>query len=114
MSKIVFDFAYTEQHGMQKKIFDHRKAQCCVSKANPPWNFARKIEAVMSFKFAKKLWKKRIPPPLRPRWQGNYLDSASVKDMRSPPLRSLNSTFCPPLLCSASEQWLQHDTCRKK
>jgi len=64
MSKIVLDFVYTEQHEMQKQTFDHRKAKCCVIKANPPWNFARKFEAIMSFKCAKKLrkkqpWKKR-------------------------------------------------------
>ena len=64
MSKIVLNFAYTEQHEMQKQTFDHRKAQCCVSKANPPWNFARKIEATMSFKCAKKI-KKKNELPLR-------------------------------------------------
>jgi len=41
MSKVVLDFAYTEQHEheMQKQTFDYRKAKsskCCVSKANPP------------------------------------------------------------------------------
>jgi len=29
-----------------------------VSKANPPWNLTRKIEAIMGFKFAKKNKKK--------------------------------------------------------
>jgi len=47
---------------MQKRTFDHRKAQCCVSKANAPRKFARKIEAIMSFKFEKKSREKRTPP----------------------------------------------------
>jgi len=57
-SKIVLDFAYTEQHEMQKQTFDHRKCRCCVRKANPPWNFPRKIQAIMSYKCAKKIKKK--------------------------------------------------------
>jgi len=83
-SKIVLDFAYTEQHEMQKQTFDPRKAQCCVSKANLPWNFARKIEATMSFVCAKKVKKKlSLPPPIKKlfglRIRKKHMESASAE-----------------------------------
>jgi len=87
---------------MQKQTFGHRKVQCCVSKANPPRNFVRKFEAIMSFKFQKKLRKNELL--LRLRRQRKFLDSASAKNMWSLPPRSPNSAFCPPLVCSSVEQ----------
>jgi len=96
MSKIVLDFVYIEQHEMQIQTFDHRKAKCCVSKANPPWNFAKKLKQSWVLNVQGKLRKKR--PPLRLCLQRNFLDFASAKNMRSPSPRSPNSAFCPPLI----------------
>jgi len=96
MSKIVLDFACTEQHEMQKQTFDHRKAQCFVSKANLPWNFARKIEAIMSLNCAKKIKKKKrtLPPPTKKpsglRIRKKHAESASAESK----LRFLSTSDC--------------------
>jgi len=98
MSKIVLDFAYTEQHEIQKQTSGHRKVKCCVSKANPPWNFARKIEAIMSFKCAKKI-KKETASSSAP-----LLPTKKVFGLRicKKPAESASAEsklhFCPPLL----------------
>jgi len=50
---------------------------CQQSESSISMKRCKKIEAAMSFKIAKKLKKKRTPPPLRR--QINVLDSASAK-----------------------------------